>query len=159
MSDSVTPWAATCKASQYIDSPGRKNGVDCHFLLQGIFPNQGWSHISYISCIGRWVLYHQSKHYLLYPKTALSHFLFISTAAKCFISYYVCLNDLMFSYVDWPPPPTHLLCYYYEIVTFPKHITNNITTLFKSISCSSLSSETCRKKRREHIRKQIIIII
>ena len=70
---------------------------------------------------------------------------------SAFISYYMCLNDLMFSYVDWPPPPTHLLCYYYEIVTFPKHITNNITTLFKSISCSSLSSETCREKKRENI--------
>ena len=25
------------------DSPGKNTGVSCHFLLQGIFPNQGWN--------------------------------------------------------------------------------------------------------------------
>ena len=33
--------------------PGKITGVECHFLLQGIFP----IHISCISCIGRWILY------------------------------------------------------------------------------------------------------
>ena len=34
------------------------HGVGCHALLQGIFPTQGWNRIFYVSCIGRWVLYH-----------------------------------------------------------------------------------------------------
>ena len=34
---------------------GKNTRVVCHFLLQGIFPTQGWTHVS---CIGRRVLYH-----------------------------------------------------------------------------------------------------
>ena len=37
------------------DFPGKNSGVGCHFLLQGIFPTQD---VSWISCIGRWILYH-----------------------------------------------------------------------------------------------------
>ena len=32
--------------------------VGCHFLLQGIFPTQGLNSFSYVTCIGRGVLYH-----------------------------------------------------------------------------------------------------
>ena len=31
-----------------------------HFLLQEIFPTQGLNQVSYVSCTGRRVLYHQS---------------------------------------------------------------------------------------------------
>ena len=34
--------------------PGKDSGVGCHFLLQGIFPTQGWTCISWGSCLGRW---------------------------------------------------------------------------------------------------------
>ena len=40
------------------DFPGKNTEVSCHFLPQGIFPTQGSNHISCISCIGRWILYH-----------------------------------------------------------------------------------------------------
>ena len=40
------------------DSPSKNTGVGCHALLQRIFPTQGWNQVSYVSCIGRWVLYH-----------------------------------------------------------------------------------------------------
>ena len=33
------------------DSPGKNTGVGCHCLLQGIFPTQDWTCVSYISCI------------------------------------------------------------------------------------------------------------
>ena len=33
--------------------------MGCHFLLQGIFLTQGGTCICHVSCIGRWVLYHQ----------------------------------------------------------------------------------------------------
>ena len=45
----VCPW----------DSPGKNTGVGCHALLQGILPSQGLNPHLYVSCIGRWVLYHQ----------------------------------------------------------------------------------------------------
>ena len=42
------------------DSPGKNTGVGCHFLLQGIFQTQGSNpDLLRLSCIGRWVLYHQ----------------------------------------------------------------------------------------------------
>ena len=39
------------------DSPGKNTGVDCHDLLQGIFPTQG-SNPGLPHC--RWILYHLS---------------------------------------------------------------------------------------------------
>ena len=39
------------------DSPGKKTGVGCHFLLQGIFPTQG-SNLGLL--LGRQILYHPS---------------------------------------------------------------------------------------------------
>ena len=42
MSDSATPWTVTLPGSSvHGDSPGENTGVDCHALLQGIFPTQG----------------------------------------------------------------------------------------------------------------------
>ena len=41
------------------DSPGKSTGVGCRALLQGIFPTQGSNQVSWVSCIGRWILYHQ----------------------------------------------------------------------------------------------------
>ena len=40
------------------DSPSKNTGVSCHALLQGIFLTRDQTHISYVSCIDRWVLYH-----------------------------------------------------------------------------------------------------
>ena len=39
-------------------SPGKNTGVGCHALLQGIFRPRDQILFSYVSCIGRWVLYH-----------------------------------------------------------------------------------------------------
>ena len=38
------------------DSPGKNIGLGCHFLLQGSSQSRGRTHISCISCIGRWIL-------------------------------------------------------------------------------------------------------
>ena len=37
----VTP--VVHRAPLSMDSPGKNTGVGCHFLLQGIFPTQGWN--------------------------------------------------------------------------------------------------------------------
>ena len=39
-------------------SPGMNTGVGCHALLQGIFLTRDQTQVSYVSCIGRQVLYH-----------------------------------------------------------------------------------------------------
>ena len=40
------------------NSPGENTGVGCPAHLQGIFLTQGLNRVSYVSGIGRWVLYH-----------------------------------------------------------------------------------------------------
>ena len=37
----ATPWTISCQAPLSMDSSGKKAGVGCHALLQGIFPTQG----------------------------------------------------------------------------------------------------------------------
>ena len=47
------------------DSPGKNAGVGCHFLLQGIFPTQGFN-LGLPHC--RQILYHlsyQGSHYII----------------------------------------------------------------------------------------------
>ena len=39
----VTPWTAACQAPLSMGFSGKNTGVGCHFLLQDIFPTQGWS--------------------------------------------------------------------------------------------------------------------
>ena len=41
------------------DSPGKNTGVGCQALLQGFLSTRDLARISFVSCIGRWVLYHQ----------------------------------------------------------------------------------------------------
>ena len=41
------------------DSVGKNTGVGCRAHLQGLFQSRDQTCVSYISCIGRWVLYHQ----------------------------------------------------------------------------------------------------
>ena len=36
-------------SSVHEDSPGKNTGVDCHTLLQGIFPTQNWTQVSCIA--------------------------------------------------------------------------------------------------------------
>ena len=37
----ATLWTVAHQAPPSMGSPGKSTGVDCHFLLQGIFPTQG----------------------------------------------------------------------------------------------------------------------
>ena len=41
----ATPWTVTTRLLCPWDFPGKNTGVDCHFLLQGIFPTQGWNQV------------------------------------------------------------------------------------------------------------------
>ena len=55
--DSETPWTVTCGLLCPWDSPGKNTGMDCHSLLQRIFPTQG-SNPGPLHC--RQILYHLS---------------------------------------------------------------------------------------------------
>ena len=67
----VTLWMQPARLLCTWNFSGKNTGVDCHSLLQGIFP----THISYVSCIGRWILYHQrplgSPYLLIEPKISV----------------------------------------------------------------------------------------
>ena len=43
VSDSFDPWTVACQAPLSRDFLGKNTGVGNHFLLQGIFPTQGWN--------------------------------------------------------------------------------------------------------------------
>ena len=59
VSDSVQPYGLyTIRLLCQWDSLGKDTGVGCHTLLQGIFQIQDQTRVSYVSCIGRWILYH-----------------------------------------------------------------------------------------------------
>ena len=54
----ATLWTVAHQAPCPWDSPGKNTGVGCHALLQGIFLTQASAFVSYMSCIGRQLLYH-----------------------------------------------------------------------------------------------------
>ena len=57
-SDSLWPyWLKPARLLCPWDYPGKNTGVGCRFLLQGIFRPRDWTHVSYISCTGRQILY------------------------------------------------------------------------------------------------------
>ena len=53
----ATPWTVAHRILCTWDFPGKNTGLSCHFLLQGIFPTQGSSHISWIA---RRILYNSA---------------------------------------------------------------------------------------------------
>ena len=73
--------------------PGKNTGVSCHFLLQGVFPIQGLTCISCVSCIGRQIVYHCA-----------------TSIAICYLSIYVCVCVCVLNCVwlcdllDYSPP-------------------------------------------------------
>ena len=72
------------------DSPGRNTGVDCHSLLQGIFPAQG-SNLGLLHC--RWILY-PLNHASPTGLTAYKEFCFIfkpHELRKTFLWVQICL--------------------------------------------------------------------
>ena len=48
----VTPWTIATRLLCPWDFPGKNTGGGCHFLLQGIFPTQGWN--PRLLCLLRW---------------------------------------------------------------------------------------------------------
>ena len=60
----ATPWTVACQAPLSMRFSSKNTGVDCHFLLQGIFPTQG-SNLGPLHC--RQTLYplsHQGSLFL-----------------------------------------------------------------------------------------------
>ena len=75
MSDSVQPHGLQPTRLLCLwDSPGKNTGVGCPVLLQGIFPTQDQTHISYIYNTGRRVLYHCTTQEALSSATTDKYF-------------------------------------------------------------------------------------
>ena len=59
VSDSLPPQGLQpTRLLQPWDFPGKNTGVNCCFLLQGVFPTQGLTCIPCASCVGRQILHH-----------------------------------------------------------------------------------------------------
>ena len=104
-------------------TPGKNTGVGCHGLLQGIYPTRGWTCISYVSCVGRWLLYRWHHlgslyisinalifyHLVLHYDLIQQHYLFIfGPNCSSFPGSYCCYFfitlygiDLSFLFVPW----------------------------------------------------------
>ena len=56
----VTTWTIACLPDSCIHGIFQASitGMGCHFLLQGFSWPRDWIHISWIFCIGRWIIYH-----------------------------------------------------------------------------------------------------
>ena len=52
------PIDCSLPSSSVWNFPGKNTGTGCHFLLQGIFLTQGSNLSPFVSCTGRWILYH-----------------------------------------------------------------------------------------------------
>ena len=65
----------------------------CHFLLQGIFPARDQIPVSYVSCMGRRVLYHQC--HLGSPRTFSYHTLNMESE-----SLFCIFNLLYMNYIE-----------------------------------------------------------
>ena len=53
-----TFWTVAARLLCPWDFPGKNTGAGCCFLLQGIFSTQRLNRVSWVSCTGRWILYH-----------------------------------------------------------------------------------------------------
>ena len=89
------PLTVACQAPLSMGFSGQEYGVDCHALLQGIFPIQGWNQ-GLLHC--RWILYclsHQGSlvmgvtYFFISPKISVLYFLLV-----CFK---LCMNYVLFS--------------------------------------------------------------
>ena len=105
----ATPWTIQpARLRCPWESPGKNTGLGCHFLLQGIFLTQGSNPSSYVSCIGRWVLYHQ--HHL---GSHVSHF--SNVFLFCFFMKLSCNSLTKSKYLN-----LLLLLHYHQFIIFLK---------------------------------------
>ena len=82
------------------DTPGKNTGVGCHFLLQGVFPAQRSNHISYVSCIGRQVLYHWCHLGSLTHEIHILNFIVSNLINVSFRAVYR-KNGYIYIYIQW----------------------------------------------------------
>ena len=83
----VTPWTEACQAPLSLGLPRQEYWSGCHFVLQGIFLTRDWTHISCVSCIGRWILYHyttwKTPRTILWGEKLPTHVCYIPYLLAC----------------------------------------------------------------------------
>ena len=86
----ATLWTVARQAPLSMGFSRQDTRVGCHFLLQGIFPTQGLNLcpcVSYVSCIGRRVIYHWATWEAPDPSIQLDNYLMNSIIS--FLKYKV----------------------------------------------------------------------
>ena len=87
----VTPWTVCSPPGFFVHGifPGKNTAVGCHFILQGIFLDRGQTHVSWISCLGRQILYHWSTRILVFEpllRPSVSHVQLFCNPMDCSLS-------------------------------------------------------------------------
>ena len=106
MSDSfVTPWTIATSHLCPWDFPGKNTRAGCQFLLQGIFLTQGSNTHSCVSCIGRWILYHQPSTHIKrkYKQTGKMNMFYLTQHTHFNIIDIKITNEVFY---------THSFCFY-----------------------------------------------
>ena len=111
------------------DSPGRNTGVGCHALLQGIFLTQELNHFCYLSCIGRWDLYH--KCHLDSPGTYIFKWQFnVEITLQSFWKDFKNFKCVVLELNVWTTRETNLLYAKFTKVRMCKHWHINSVSVF-----------------------------
>ena len=83
----ATPWTIARQAPLCMEFP-KQEYLNCHFLLQEIFPTQ-------VSCIGCQILYHWANWGVSLPPFYFYFLLFCGSYISFFISYFVCVFSFL----------------------------------------------------------------
>ena len=104
------------ESSVHGDFSGKNTGVGCHALLQGIFLTQGLNSYLLVSCIDRWILYHQHHLRSLFVDY-INHGSYIS------ISIFIIFKCICFAMINKVEIYCHFLLMYLFQTTNSKSIT------------------------------------
>ena len=77
---------------------GKSTGVNCHFLLQGMFANWDWTSVSCVSWICRQILYHWATWEALRRSLLWDKCITIPHTAFCIFTYILDKKEWIFLY-------------------------------------------------------------
>ena len=77
------------------DSAGKNTGVDCHFLLQGIFPIQRWN--SYLMGLLQWQVDSLPLSHMGYTQIHKNTHIYIDTHTHIYIHTQICIHMCVYT--------------------------------------------------------------
>ena len=124
MSDSfATPWTVACQAPLSMEFPRQEYWSGLPFPPPGHLPRlRDWTRVFYVSCIGKWILYHWAiweapfsiySYYKILTTFPVLYNIYpysLSIFADGNISFFLWLNSIPFVYTHMHHTTPQLLC-------------------------------------------------